>query len=223
MVDQDLKQNGQWCGKLSLGKEWGLGDEVSRIPRIREVFSRKEQHIRHVGKRTQVVRIYEIWIAADHQKRQVISLRSRQELDEAMDCLRRRAPAAVLLLLLALLGAGWLTVSLISMAGGGENGGGFSAALEALEEAPTNTDSCKVAITSYLEQSQMKLAFNYVFLLVKQVAGVWRPSGAMAGRWTHETFRSLKAAPEPLKRTTPPWRNMTTTARPSISSPTQTP
>ena len=35
MVDQDLKQNGQWCGKLGVGKEWVLGDEVSRISRIR--------------------------------------------------------------------------------------------------------------------------------------------------------------------------------------------
>lgn len=95
MVDQDLKQNGQWCGKLGIGKEWVLGDEVSRIPRIRGVFSREEHHTRRAGKRTQVIHIYEIWIADDRQKRQVTSLRSRQELDEAMDCLRRRAPAAV--------------------------------------------------------------------------------------------------------------------------------
>lgn len=95
MVDQDLKTNGQWCGKLGVGREWVLGDEVFSISRIRGVFSREEHHTRRAGKRTQAVHIYEIWIVDDHRKRQVTSLRSRKELEEAMDCLRRRAPAAV--------------------------------------------------------------------------------------------------------------------------------
>ncbi len=95
MVDRDLKANGQWCGKLGVGKEWVLGDEVSSIPRIRGVFSREEHHIRRAGKRTQAVHVYEIWIVDDRRERQVTTLKSRQELDEAMDCLRRRAPAAL--------------------------------------------------------------------------------------------------------------------------------
>ena len=95
MVDQDLKQNGLWCGKLGVGKEWVLGDEVSFIPRIRGVFSRMERHTRHAGNRTQVTYTYEIWIVDDRRQRQVTSLRSKQELEEAMDCLRQRAPAAV--------------------------------------------------------------------------------------------------------------------------------
>src|SRR5699024_5270093 len=95
MVDQDLKQNGQWCGKLGIGKEWVLGDEVSRIPRIRGVFSRVERHTRHAGKRTQVTYLYEIWIVDDRRQQQVTSLRSKREVEEAMDCLRRRVPAAV--------------------------------------------------------------------------------------------------------------------------------
>ena len=95
MVDQDLKANGQWCGKLGVGKEWVLGDEVSSIPRIRGVFSREEHHTRRAGKRTQAVHIYEIWIVDDRRERQVTSLKSRRELEEAMDCLRQRAPAAV--------------------------------------------------------------------------------------------------------------------------------
>ena len=89
MVDQDLKQNGQWCGKLGVGKEWVLGDEVSSIPRIRGVFSRVERHTRHAGKRTQVTYIYEIWIVDERRERQVTTLKSRRELEEAMDCLRR--------------------------------------------------------------------------------------------------------------------------------------
>lgn len=95
MVDQDLKANGQWCGKLGVGKEWVLGDEVSSIPRIRGVFSREEHRTRRAGKRTQVVHIYEIWIVDDRRERQVTTMKSQRELEEAMDCLRRRAPAAL--------------------------------------------------------------------------------------------------------------------------------
>ena len=95
MVDQDLKQNGQWCGKLGVGREWVLGDEVSSIPRIRGVFSRVERHTRHAGKRTQVTYLYEIRIVDDRRQQQVTSLRSEREVEGAMDCLRQRAPAAV--------------------------------------------------------------------------------------------------------------------------------
>ena len=42
MVDQDLRENGQWAGKMGIGKEWVLGDSVSRISRIRGVFDRVE-------------------------------------------------------------------------------------------------------------------------------------------------------------------------------------
>ena len=95
MVDQDLKQNGQWCGKLGVGREWVLGDEASSIPRIRGVFSRVERHTRHAGKRTQITYLYEIRIVDDRRQQQVTSLKSKREVDEAMDCLRQRAPAAV--------------------------------------------------------------------------------------------------------------------------------
>lgn len=95
MVDQDLKANGQWCGKLGVGKEWVLGDEVSSIPRIRGVFSRVERHTRHSGNRTRVTYTYELWIVDDRRERQITFLKSERELGEAMDCLRRRAPAAV--------------------------------------------------------------------------------------------------------------------------------
>ena len=95
MVDQDLRQNGRWCGRLGIGKEWVLGDEASSIPRIRGVFSRVERHTRRAGKRTQVTYLYEIWIVDDRRQRQVTSLRSKQEVEEAMDCLRRRVPAAI--------------------------------------------------------------------------------------------------------------------------------
>ena len=95
MVDQDLKQNGQWCGKMGIGKEWVLGDVVSAISRIRGVFSRVERHTHHAGQRTRVTYTYEIWIVDDRQQRQVTSFKSEKQLEEAIDCLRHRAPAAV--------------------------------------------------------------------------------------------------------------------------------
>ena len=52
MVDRDLQENGLWCGRLGIGKEWVLGDQVSRIPRIRGVFSRSERHTRRINKIT---------------------------------------------------------------------------------------------------------------------------------------------------------------------------
>ena len=97
----------------------------------------------------------------------------------------RRARAGVLLLLLlALLGAGWLAVSLINMADAGRNGGGLSAALTAIEEDPADLDSYPVVITSYLEQGQTEMACHYAFLLVKQAPG------EETGSWCVETFRS---------------------------------
>lgn len=106
----------------------------------------------------------------------------------------RRARAGVLLLLLlALLGAGWLTVSLFSMAGGGRNSGGLTAALNAIEENPADTDSYQVVITSYLEQSQTELASNYAFLLVEQAPG------EETGSWCVEAFRSYGRESEAVR------------------------
>lgn len=60
MVDRDLQENGLWCGRLGIGKEWILGDQASRIPRIRGIFSRSERHTRRAGKRTIVTYLYEV-------------------------------------------------------------------------------------------------------------------------------------------------------------------
>lgn len=95
MVDQDLKQNGEWFGKLGIGKEWILGDEVSCISRIRGVFSREEIKHHHSGNRTQTTRILQIWILDDRQHTQVTDLKSPKELQGALECLQRRVPAAL--------------------------------------------------------------------------------------------------------------------------------
>ena len=72
-----------------------LGDEVSRIPRIRGVFQPCGAAHPPRRKRTQVTYLYEIWIVDDRRQQQVTSLRSKREVEEAMECLRRRVPAAV--------------------------------------------------------------------------------------------------------------------------------
>ena len=77
MVDRDLRENGLWGGKLGIGKEWVLGDQASRIPRIRGVFSRSERHTRRAGKRTQVTYSYEVWIVDDRREQQVTALKSQ--------------------------------------------------------------------------------------------------------------------------------------------------
>lgn len=95
MVDQDIKQNGQWFGKLAVGKEWVLGDEVSYIPRIRGVFGRDEIRTPHSGGRSRSTRVLQIWIMDDCQRRQVTDLKSPKDLQGALECLYQQVPAAV--------------------------------------------------------------------------------------------------------------------------------
>ena len=95
MVDRDLKENGQWVGRLGVGKEWVLGDEASALSRIRGVFDRVERRTSHSGERTRVTYLYELWIIDDRQQQQSTTLRSKKEVEEAVECLRKRVPAAV--------------------------------------------------------------------------------------------------------------------------------
>ena len=95
MVDQDIKENGQWFGKLAIGKKWVLGDEVSSISRIRGVFGRNERRISNSGGRTRATLIVQLWIVDDRRQLQLTDLKTPQELEGAMDCLYRLAPAAM--------------------------------------------------------------------------------------------------------------------------------
>lgn len=95
MVDKDIRENGQWFGKLAVGNEWVLGDEASYIPRIRGVFSRDEIKTTHHGNRNGTTRILQIWILDDRQRRQITDLKSPKVLQGALECLRQRAPAAI--------------------------------------------------------------------------------------------------------------------------------
>ena len=95
MVDDDLCRNGQWFGRLAVGHEWILGDEVSYIPHIRGVFWRDETRTRRSGNRVTTTRILQLWILDDRQQCRPTDLRQPKELQAALDCLRQRITAAV--------------------------------------------------------------------------------------------------------------------------------
>ncbi len=94
MVDQDIRENGQWFDRVAIGREWVFGDEVTSIARIRGVFPRDEIVTRHAGGRRQSRRILELYIVDDRRQIQATTLHKPAELKAAVDCLRLRAPEA---------------------------------------------------------------------------------------------------------------------------------
>jgi len=95
MVDQDIRENGQWFDRVAIGKTWVLGDEVSAISRIRVVFGRDEIKRRYSGGRTQTTRIIELYIMDDRKQVQITDLKNPGELEAAITCLKLRAPDAL--------------------------------------------------------------------------------------------------------------------------------
>jgi len=95
MVDQDIKENGQWFDRVAVGKEWVLGDEVTAISRIRVVAGRDEVKYRTVNGRTQSSRIVELHILDDRRHVQITGLRDPKELGPLLSCLKLRAPEAL--------------------------------------------------------------------------------------------------------------------------------
>ena len=94
MVDKDIEANGQWFDRVSIGKEWVLGDDVSAIPRIRGVFSRDEIKVHYSNGRRQSARIIELYIVDDRRQVQTTGMRKPAELQAAVTCLRLRVPEA---------------------------------------------------------------------------------------------------------------------------------
>lgn len=94
MVDRDIEANGQWFGRLAIGKEWILGDDASYIPRIRAVFGRNELKVVHRQNRVQSSRIVQLLIVDDRKQVQITGLREPKELEAILSCLRQRVPSA---------------------------------------------------------------------------------------------------------------------------------
>ncbi len=94
MVDRDVRENGQWFGRLAIGKEWVFGDEVTSLSRIRGVFPRDEIIIRHTNGRRQSRRVLELYLVDDRQQIQASTLHKPDDLKAAVSCLRLRVPEA---------------------------------------------------------------------------------------------------------------------------------
>lgn len=95
MVDQDIRENGQWFDRVAVGKRWVLGDAVNDLSRIRVMCGRDETIHRHHGGRTQTSRVIELYLLDDRRRLQVSALRNARELPMLMECLRLRAPEAI--------------------------------------------------------------------------------------------------------------------------------
>lgn len=95
MVDNDIRDNGLWFDSVAVGSEWVLGEEVSRISRIRAVFGRDEIQSRRTGNTTTTTRILQVYIMDDRHQVQVSDLKTPSELPMLLDCLKLRAPDAL--------------------------------------------------------------------------------------------------------------------------------
>ncbi|MCI8453888.1 MAG: hypothetical protein HFE84_04655 [Lachnospiraceae bacterium] len=94
MVDADIRENGRWFDRVAVGNEWVLGDEASKISRIRAVFGRDETIYRTSGGRTQTRRILELYILDDRRQTQMTGLRKPAELQALLEYLEFKAPEA---------------------------------------------------------------------------------------------------------------------------------
>ncbi len=94
MVDGDLKAHGQWFDAVGIGQEWVLGDLVTRIDRIRGIFTvdKIRQHSTKTGVRTS--RTLELVLIDSRWQRQATTFSKPQELKAAADCLALRVPEA---------------------------------------------------------------------------------------------------------------------------------
>lgn len=92
MVDDDIREHGQWFDRVAVGKRWIFGDDVSAIERVRIVFGRDEMIRRHVNGRTQIARIVELCIMDDRHQVQRTGLRDARKLKPLLECIQLRCP-----------------------------------------------------------------------------------------------------------------------------------
>lgn len=95
MVDNDLKENGTWFGEVGIGTEWVLGDEASRIDRIRGIFTVDKIRQRGTQTGTRTSRILELVLIDDRRRKSVTDFKDPQDLRDAAEFLALRVPDAV--------------------------------------------------------------------------------------------------------------------------------
>lgn len=94
MVDEDLRENGQWFGEVGIGKEWVLGDLANRIDRIRGIFTVDEVHRHHTQTGIRTSRTLQLVLIDDRWQRNTTSFSSPKTLRKAADVLAARVPEA---------------------------------------------------------------------------------------------------------------------------------
>ena len=94
MVDRDLEENGQWFGPVGIGREWVLGDSVTKIERIRGIFVVDEIHQHHTQTGVRTRREMELVLIDDRWQRWGTSFQNPKDMQAAADCLALRVPDA---------------------------------------------------------------------------------------------------------------------------------
>lgn len=94
MVDNDLRENGEWFDAVGIGKEWVLGDFASRIDRIRAIFTVDEIHQHHTQTGVRTNRTLQLVLVDDRWQAAVTTFHKPGELKAAADCLGFRVPSA---------------------------------------------------------------------------------------------------------------------------------
>lgn len=95
MVDEDIRKNGRWFGRLAVGSQWVLGEQAMYLPRVRAVFWQDAVRSRRSGRQVTTVRILQLYLLDDRRQQQCAELRTPAQLQAALDWLRQVAPAAV--------------------------------------------------------------------------------------------------------------------------------
>lgn len=94
MVDDDLKENGEWFDTVAIGKEWVLGDMACRIDRIRAIFTVDKIHQHHTQTGVRTNRTLQLVLVDDRWQAAITTFRKPGELRAAADCLAFRVPSA---------------------------------------------------------------------------------------------------------------------------------
>lgn len=94
MVDSDIAQNGTWFGPLAVGREWVLGDEASRLDRVRGIFYLDKTERHHTSNGTKTSRILQLILLDDRRQTQTTDFSQPDDLEGAFLFLKERLPDA---------------------------------------------------------------------------------------------------------------------------------
>ena len=94
MVDDDIRANGKWFGKVAVGREWVLADRAMSISRIWAVLGLDKVTTVRTKNGSRPQRIIELHLMDDRRQVQTTGLKDDGELEAILTCLRLRAPWA---------------------------------------------------------------------------------------------------------------------------------